>query len=156
MLAQQLCDRQRDDSQKMPRLHFNDAFAFSADASPEHANEDAEQRERRDVEVRQQQRRVALQQLQSHPGGSAATAEPTHVPDHNLDLLNLATEQHAAVIEADEKGKKAEELRKTEAAAAMAYTLAAVVSAQARMDAQAASAGAGAAGGLPPHLSPHP
>jgi hypothetical protein len=66
MLAQQLCDRQRDDSQKMPRLHFNDAFAFSADASPEHANEDAEQRERRDVEVRQQQRRVALQQLQSH------------------------------------------------------------------------------------------
>jgi glycerate kinase len=78
------------------------------------------------------------------------------VPDHNLDLLNLAKERHAAVIEADEKGKKAEELRKTEAAAAMAYTLAAVVSAQARMDAQAASAGAGAAGGLPPHLSPHP
>ena len=66
MLAQQFCDQQRDDSQKMPRLHLHAADAFSADASPEHANEDAERREIRAVDVRQQQRRVALQQLQSH------------------------------------------------------------------------------------------
>ena len=82
------------------------------------------------------------------------------MPDHNLDLLNLATEQYKAVIEADEKGIKAEELRKTEADAAKEYTWAALVSARARVqqakDAQAASAGAGAAGGLPPHLLPYP
>jgi hypothetical protein len=139
MLTQRFCDRQRDDSQKMHRLHFNSAEEFSASASPEHPNAEAELRERRALEVRQQLQRPR-----------------PPVTTHVDDLLNLATEQHAAVIEADEKGKKAEELRKTEAAAAMEYTWAAVVSAQARMDAQAASAGAGAAGGLPPHLSPHP
>ena len=114
MLTQQFCDRQRNDSQKMPR--------------------------------------------------------------HVDDLLNLATERHEAVVAADVRGQlaweetkkaweeaeKAEVLRKTEAAAAQEHTKAAVLSAQAhkRMqqdkDAQAASAGAGAAGGLPPHLFPHP
>ena len=103
MLTQQFCDRQRNDSQKMPR--------------------------------------------------------------HVDDLLNLATERHEAVVAADVRGqlaweetkkaweeaKKAEVLRKTDAAAAQEHTKAAVLSAQADKDAQAASAGAGAAGGLPPH-----
>ena len=150
MLAHHLCDRQRDDSQKMPRLHFNSEYGFSASASPEHIDADAELRERRASEVRQQ--------LQS-------PQPTTHVHDHNLNLLNLATEQHQAVIDADKKGvlaweeaKHAEALRKTEAAAAKEHTWAAVLSAQVHQakDAQAASAGAGAAMGLPPHMLPHP
>ena len=153
MLTQKFCDQQRDDSQKMHRLHFNSAEEFSASASPEHPNAEAELRERRALEVRQQLQRREL---------------PTQ-HDRKVDLLNLATEQHEAVIEADKKGvlaweeaKKAEALRKTEAAAAQEHTKAAVLSAQAhkRMqqdkDAQAASAGAGAAGGLPPHILPDP
>ena len=162
MLTQRFCDRQRDDSQKMHRLHFNSAEEFSASASPEHINAspspphpnaDAELRERR-----------AKEQLQR-----PRPQRTTHVDD----LLNLAIEQQAAVIEADKKGvlaweeakkawdkaweeaKKAEALRQTEAAAAKKHTLAAVLSAQARKqqekDAQAASAG-----GLPPDLVPLP
>jgi hypothetical protein len=145
MLTQKFCDQQRDDSQKMHRLHFNSAEEFSASASPEHPNAEAELRERRALEVRQQLQRPR-----------------PPVTTHVDDLLNLATEQHAAVIEADEKGvlaweeaKKAEALRQTEAAAAKKHSLAAVLSAQARKqqekDAQAASAG-----GLPPHLLSHP
>ena len=135
MLTQQFCDQQRDDSQKMP-----------TPPSPTHANAEAELRERRAEEVRQQLQRP-------HP-------QPTR---HVDDLLNLATEQYQAVIEADEKGelaweeaKKAEALRKTEAAAAKKHTLAALHSAQEHQrmqqdkDAQAATARAAA------HLWPVP
>ena len=164
MLTQRFCDRQRADSQKMPRLHFNSAEEFSASASPEHINAspspphpnaDAELRERR-----------AKEQLQ-RPRPQRTT--------HLDDLLNLATEQHEAVIEADKKGvlaweeaekaealrkteaEKAEALRKTEAAAAKEHTWAAVISIQElqRMK-QAKDAQAASAGGLPPHLLPHP
>ena len=145
MLTQKFCDRQRNDSQKMPRHHFNSEYGFSASPSPTHANADAELRERRALEVRQQLQRREL----------------TTQHDRKVDLLNLATEEHKAVVAADEKGvlaweeaKKAEALRKTEAAAAKQHTWAAVLSAQAHQ--RAGSAGAGAAGGPPPHILPHP
>ena len=147
MLTQKFCDRQRDDSQKMPRHHFNSEYGFSASPSPTHINADAELRERRAVEVRQQLQRREL----------------TTQHDRKVDLLNLATEEHEAVVAADVKGelaweeaKKAEALRKTDAAAAKKRTLAALHSAQEhkRMqqdkDAQAASARAAA------HLFPVP
>ena len=164
MLAQQFCDQQRNDSQNMPRYHFHDADAFSASPSPPHANEEAELR---NAEAERHERRAeeVRQQLQGpHP-------QPTR---HEDDLLNLATEQYQAVIEADKKGelaweeakkawdkgweeaKKVEALRQTEAAAAKKHTLAMLHSAQEhkRMqqdkDAQAASARAAA------HLFPIP
>ena len=138
MLTERFCDRDRQRAPSPP--HAN------AETSPPHANAETELRERRAVEVRQQ--------LQGpHP-------QPTR---HEDDILNLATERYQAVIEADEKGelaweeaKKAEALRKTDAAAAKKHALAALHSAQEHQrmqqdkDAQAASAGAAA------HLSPHP
>jgi hypothetical protein len=164
MLTQQFCDQQRDDSQKMPRHHFNSAEEFSASPSPTHANAEAELRNA-EAELRERRAEEVRQQLQ------LPRPQPTR---HVDDLLNLATEQYEAVIEADEKGelaweeakkawdkaweeaKKAEALRQTEAAAAKKHTLAALLSAQEHQrmqqdkDAQAASAGAAA------HLLPVP